>query len=278
MSQEDDRPGIPKRMPSVKAGPNVSFSKVHSIEDEFYVVLAGLMEGGQKDDGAIQTLKALTQLLSRENKDDPPTGKDLAKLVDHDCFDTLLSYCDNRQDATVRGYGTLALSAYLKASEETGVDHLRVFFNERMKRQKYDDYIMAFSAASCTFPLIPDTASELFLQPGFVESLGKLMRRTWKSKRVEGACLGMLNTATMHAKCREAIKKHCLEWLEEVASDDVVEEAKVNGTEDEKGEAEEDGPLQQRIHSPYVKNLAAVILAKLQVCAVLTPGLLFYAC
>lgn len=270
---ENDRPGIPKRTPSVKAGPNVSFSKVHNIQDEFYVVLAGLMEGGQSDPGAIQTLKALTQLLSRENPSDPPTGKELAKLVDHDCFDTLLSYCDSRQNATVRGYGTLALSAYLKASEERGVDQLRFFFTDRMRRQKYDDYIMAFSAASCTFPLIPDTASELFLQPGFVESLGKLMKRTWKSKRVEGACLDMLNTATMHAKCREAIKKHCLEWLEEVASDEVVEEVKVDGTGEKKQEVEEDGPLQQLIHSPYVKNLAAVILAKLQVCADPTLGL-----
>ena len=78
--------------------------------------------------------------------------------------------------------------------------------------------------------------------------------------------MDMLNTATMHGKCREAIKKHCLEWLEEVASEDEAEDAKVNGTEEEKEEVEEDGPLQQRIHSPYVKNLAAVILAKLQVC------------
>lgn len=262
MPNENVRPGVPERVPSVRAGPNVSFSRVESIQDEFYVVLAGLMEGGQTDDGAVQTLGALTQLLSREDKDDSPTGEELAKLLDEDCFDTLMGYCDSRQQAVVRGHGTLALSAYLKASEERGVEQLKNFFYRRVKRATYDDYIMAFSAASCTFPLVPDTSAELFLSDGFVEGLGPLMKRKWKSRRVESACLDMLNTATMHQKCREAIKRHCLEWLEEVASEEGMEGL---GGEDLES-VEEDGPLQQRIHAPYVKNLAAVVLAKLQVC------------
>lgn len=262
MTDEYVRPGLPKRVPSVLAGPNVNFSRVANIQDEFYVVLAGLMEGGQTDDGAVQTLKALTQLLSREDKANPPTGSELAKLLDEDCFDTLMGYCDSRQQAVVRGHGTLALSAYLKASQERGVEQLRSFFDKRVKGAKYDDYIMAFSAASCTFPLVPDTSAELFLQPGFVESLGPLMKRKWKSRRVESACLDMLNTATMHAKCREAIKTHCLEWLEEVASSGGYEAL----TKEDKESVAEDGALEQRIHAPYVKNLAAVVLAKLQVC------------
>ena len=144
------------------------------------------------------------------------------------------------------------------------MEQLKEFFRKRVQGQKYDDYIMAFSAASCTFPLVPDTSAELFLQNGFVESLGPLMKRRWKSRRVESACLDMLNTATMHPKCREAIKRHCLEWLEEVASEEGLESL----SEEDKESVAEDGPIEQRIHAPYVKNLAAVVLAKLQVCEI----------
>ncbi len=251
----------PKRVPSVRAGPNVSFNRVENIGDEFLVVLAGLMEGGQKDKGAAQTLAALTQLLSREDDRVPPTGPQLAKKLDEDCFDTLMSYCDMRQDSVVRGHGTMALSAYLKAAQEQGIKQLKAFFYRRVKKGTYDDYIMAFSAASCTFPLVPDTSAELFLSEGFVCSLGPLMKREWKSRKVEYACLDMLNTACMNAKCRESIKEHCTEWLDDVVSEEVPnEEIK----EEEMGLTGKDDPMQQRLHTPIVKNLAAVVLAKLQ--------------
>ena len=67
---------------------------------------------------------------------------------------------------------------------------------------------------------MPDIVSELFLSEGFLPSLTPLMRRKWKSRKVETACLEMLNAACMHQACREAVQKYCTEWLEEIVDHD----------------------------------------------------------
>ncbi|OBT98148.1 hypothetical protein VE01_03754 [Pseudogymnoascus verrucosus] len=257
-----DEANPPLRQPTVKAGPNVDFSRSESVSDEVLVVLAGLVEGGQDDDETCLTLDALTRLLSRDDKSNPPVGEELAPLIDADCFDTLAAYLDMRQGDSIRGHATMTLSAYLKASGEQGLHFLTRFFKDKVQKGTYDDFIIAFSVAACTFPVIPDVSAELFLSPGFVYGLGPLMKRKWKSKKVEQACLDMLNVACMHGACREAIQKYCTEWLEEI----VVEAPKAIDDlhKSERYAVVEDGPLQQRLHTPAVRNLAAVILAKLQ--------------
>jgi hypothetical protein len=70
---------------------------------------------------------------------------------------------------------------------------------------------------------VPDLTSELFLSEGFLPSLDPLMRRKWKSRKVETACLEMLNAACMHTQCREAVEKYCTEWLEEIVDQDPEE-------------------------------------------------------
>jgi hypothetical protein len=127
----------------------------------------------------------------------------------------------------------------------------------------YDDFILAFSVASCTFPVVPDIIATLFLSEGFVAGLGALMKRKWKSKKVEQAALDMLNAACMSTPCREAIQKYCTEWLEEIVNG--VPGSSIEVSSPERQHVAEDGPIQQRIHSEKVRNLAAVVLAKLQV-------------
>ena len=56
-----------------------------------------------------------------------------------------------------------------------------------MGKGTYDDFIVAFSVAAAIFPVVPDVIATLFLSEGFVVSLGPLMRRKWKSKKVEQA-------------------------------------------------------------------------------------------
>jgi len=104
---------------------------------------------------------------------------------------------------------------------------------------------------------------DLFLSEGFVVSLGPLMRRKWKSRKVEQAALEMLNAACMNTPCREAIKKYCTEWLDEIVTD--VPSAAVDVSSPDRHHVVEDGSIQQRIHSEAVRNLAAVVLAKIQI-------------
>ncbi|RDA86438.1 hypothetical protein CP532_3608 [Ophiocordyceps camponoti-leonardi (nom. inval.)] len=235
-----------------------------SLEDQTLLVFARLMEGGQEDDETCRDLDQLTKLLN-EDLESQLKFKDahqcICRVIDGDCLDTVLCYLDMRQPHVVRGHATLTTAAYLKAAGDDGSKKLSAFFFDRVRRGTYDDYIVAFCVASAIFPIVPDLTAELFLSEGFLGSLGPLMRREWKSRKVETACLEMLNAACMHPVCREAVQKYCVEWLEEVVDQDP---SGTSGKSDAEPKVQgEGGSISVRRHSEQVQHLAAVILAKL---------------
>ncbi|TAQ83934.1 hypothetical protein B7494_g7745 [Chlorociboria aeruginascens] len=251
--------------PSIPAPSNLISDANISIEDKTLLLLAGLMEGGQEDEVTCKELNTLTRLLTEDSSDQARPSephKPLCELIDADSVETILGYLDMRQSQTVRGHATLTTSAYLKASGQKGVDYLSEFFYSQVRRGTYDDLILAFSVAASIFPIVPDVIATLFLSDGFVNSLGPLMQRKWKSKKVEKAALEMLSAACMNTPCREAVQKYCTEWLEEIVANTPETAADVSSPD--RRAVFEDGSIQQRIHSGEVRNLAAVILAKLQ--------------
>ncbi|KAK8861811.1 actin cytoskeleton organization protein [Apiospora arundinis] len=233
--------------------------------DQAQLLLARLMQGGQEDVDTCEALDLLTKLLNNDyaacQKD--KSHQSICKIFDDDCLDSVFSYLDMRQAEQVRGHAILTTSAYLKAAGDEGSKALSHFFFGRMKRATYDDYIVAFCVAAAIFPIAPDITAEMFLSEGFLGSLGPLMRRKWKSRKVETACLEMLNAASMNANCREAIIKYCTEWLEEVVDQDPTELSSAVHSVDTEVEGTH-GSIAMRRHSEAVQNLAAVILAKLR--------------
>ncbi|KAK8009542.1 hypothetical protein PG991_012093 [Apiospora marii] len=233
--------------------------------DQAQLLLARLMQGGQEDVDTCEALDLLTKLLNNDlqacQKD--KTHKSICKVFDDDCIDSVFSYLDMRQAEQVRGHAILTVSAYLKAAGDDGAKALSHFFFDRMKRGTYDDYIVAFCVAAAVFPIAPDITAEMFLSEGFLGSLGPLMRRKWKSRKVETACLEMLNAASMNANCRDAIIKYCTEWLEEVVDQDPSSMSSAVHSVDPEVEGTH-GSIAMRRHSEAVQNLAAVILAKLR--------------
>ncbi|KAI1506663.1 myosin-binding striated muscle assembly central-domain-containing protein [Biscogniauxia marginata] len=230
--------------------------------DQAQLLLARLMEGGQEDDETSQFLDRLTKLLNDDTKT-PNKEKSICNVIDDVCLDTILGYLDMRQADSVRGHAVLTASAYLKASGDNGASSLKQFFFDRVKRGTYDDYIVAFCVAAAIFPIAPDMTAEMFLSEGFLPSLDPLMRRKWKSRKVETACLEMLNAASMNSQCREAIQKYCTDWLEEVVDQDPAELSRAIHAADPDVKVTE-GSIAIRRHSQTVQNLAAVILAKLR--------------
>ncbi|KAK8130734.1 myosin-binding striated muscle assembly central-domain-containing protein [Apiospora kogelbergensis] len=232
--------------------------------DQAQLLLARLMQGGQEDVDTCEALDLLTKLINNDyiscQKD--KSHESICKVFDDDCLDSVFSYLDMRQAEQVRGHAVLTTSAYLKAAGDEGSKALSHFFFGRMKRATYDDYIVAFCVAAAVFPIAPDITAEMFLSEGFLGSLGPLMRRKWKSRKVETACLEMLNAASMNANCREAIIKYCTEWLEEVVDQDPSEMSAVHSVDTEVEGTH--GSIAMRRHSEAVQNLAAVILAKLR--------------
>ncbi|RFU30894.1 hypothetical protein B7463_g5444, partial [Scytalidium lignicola] len=237
--------------------------KIASVVDKMLLTLARLMEGGQEDEDTCKDLDILTQLLNDESLNSSDIQKPLFQLVDSDSVETILGYLDMRQTPPVRGHAILTTSAYLKASGQKGVDDLSQFFYDRVRKGTFDDLILAFSVASQTFPVVPDVVAPLFLSEGFVPSLGPLMKRKFKSKKVEQAALEMLNVACMHTACREAIQKYCAEWLEEIVSSNPPPADSQTSGQDVPS-IDDSGSIQRRQHSELVRHMAAVILTKLQ--------------
>ncbi|KAI0479522.1 myosin-binding striated muscle assembly central-domain-containing protein [Xylariaceae sp. FL0804] len=232
-------------------------------EDQAQLVLAQLMEGGQEDADTCEALDKLTKLLDAE---DATSGKKtpVCNVMDDVCVDTVLGYLDMRQADSVRAHATLTTAAYLKAAGRAGNRILQQFFFERIKRGTYDDYIVAFCVAAAVFE-IPGIAREatveMFLSEGFLPSLDSLMRRKWKSRKVETACLEMLNAFAMHINCREPIEKYCKDWLEEIVDQDPEALAKAVHSADPSVHSE--GSVALKRHSQEVRNLATVVLAKI---------------
>ncbi|RDW72165.1 hypothetical protein BP5796_08199 [Coleophoma crateriformis] len=254
----------------LSADPQTTSLSDASLEDQVLLLLARLMEGGQEDEDTCKDLNTLTRLLSEEeNIKTSGDKKPLFQLLDDDGVETILDYLDMRQSPTVRGHATLTISAYLKAADQLGVDYLTSFFHFRVSKGTYDDLILAFSVAASLFPVVPSVMAKLFLNDGFIVSLGPLMKRKWKSKKVEQATLEMLNAACIDTASREAVQKYCTEWLEEVVSEPFSSMDMDNVLSSSPGGTApiSPGSVQQRMHCEQVRNLAAVILAKLQAVA-----------
>ncbi|KAI0130902.1 ARM repeat-containing protein [Daldinia grandis] len=243
--------------------------KLSNVE-QTQLILARLMEGGQEDDDTCRELDRLTKMLNDDTKD-KDKNQSICDVIDDVCVDTILGYLDMRQADSVRGHAVMSASAYLKAAGDKGNDALRKFFFDRIQRGTYDDYIVAFCVAAAIFPIASDVTTDIFLSEGFLPTLDPLMRRKWKSRKVETACLEMLNVASMNSSCREAINKYCADWLEEVVDQDPDEIARATYTADPQIQVSE-GSIAMRRHSVAVQNLAAVILAKLRVGTLKLPA------
>ncbi|KAL2262389.1 hypothetical protein VTK26DRAFT_1477 [Humicola hyalothermophila] len=231
-------------------------------QDQTLLLFANLMEGGKEDEETVADLGKLTKLLNEDAELTKKGEQSITSVIDMDCVDTILCYLDMRQPEIVRGHAALCTSAYLKAAGDDGSKKLSEFFLTRVRRGTYDDYIVAFCVAATIFPIVPDLSSELFLSEGFLPGLGTLMRRKWKSRKVETACLEMLNAACMLAPCREAVQKYCIDWLEEIVDQDPEDAVKAMHAIDPDVNVQE-GSISMRRHSQHVQNLAAVVLAKL---------------
>lgn len=243
-----------------------------SAEEQVLLAIAKLMEGGQGEDDTCRYLDTLTKIFTKESEiissNVKSPGKESStpstyKIIDQVCFESIMGYLDMRRSSTTRGHATLTTSAYLKVSEAQGTTQLITFFKTCVTKNTHDDLILAFSAAASIFPIVPQICSEMFLMEGFIQSLGLLVNKKWKSKMVVQAALEMLNAACMNTQCREAIHKYCLEWLEEIVTNEPNHPSEVGSPE--RAVVVEDGPVQQQMLSGTAKNLAAVILAKLQV-------------
>lgn len=134
-------------------------------------------------------------------------------LLDEDLFDAVLSALDIRHKVSLRSQAMLATSKLLETTKEEGEAIFANFITSHVARQHIDDLIIAFSAASAAFPIIPAVAAKLFLTESFLEHLVVLLEKH-ESQRLEQAALELMSAACVDKACREAVQKQATDWLQ----------------------------------------------------------------
>ncbi|KAJ5279368.1 hypothetical protein N7478_004740 [Penicillium angulare] len=179
-------------------------TRAHCESELFQLFLAKLMESGHDLDG--RSLKGIARLLAVD-------GESLKHLVDDEGFEVILTSLDNRLPLELRSQATLATAKYLEVAGEKGEKQFSKLIAAMIGKGRLDDYVVAFSAVSAVFPVVPTAAANVFLSEEFMDAVTPLATRDAKRKRVEVSVLELLNAACISRPCREAVSKKFSEWL-----------------------------------------------------------------
>ncbi|KAK4619238.1 Ring assembly protein 3 [Fulvia fulva] len=151
----------------------------------------------------------------------------LSSAVDGDVLEVIMDCLDIRLESQLRGQAMLATSKILETLKDTGETLFAQYLADKVARQTNDELIVAFSAASAVFPMIPSIAAKLFMTDGFVQQLVPNLERNSeaasqgqrKSKTLEQAALELLSAACVDKSCREAIDRYCSPWLHDLSEE-----------------------------------------------------------
>lgn len=178
-----------------------------SHRDVFQLSLAMLME--EALDHPERAMRGVAQLLVHH-------ANHLENIIDADSFDVILSSLDIRLPKTLRDQATLASIKLFELSPDTAKELISKFVTQRAEKGDADNLIIAFSAATAVFPIAVEAAAALFLTDGFVSTLVPVVEKK-KSHKLIQVTLELISAACVDKKCREAINRHCRDWLDLIA-------------------------------------------------------------
>lgn len=184
---------------------DASFKTSH--RDVFQLSLAMMME--EALDHPERAMRGVAQLLAHH-------ADHLENIIDADSFDVILASLDIRLPKTLRDQATLASIKLFELSPDTARELISKFVTQRAEKGDADNLIIAFSAATAIFPIAVTAAAELFLTDGFVGTLVPLVEKK-KSHKLVQVTLELISAACVDKKCREAINRHCRDWLDMIA-------------------------------------------------------------
>ncbi|KAH7080256.1 myosin-binding striated muscle assembly central-domain-containing protein [Paraphoma chrysanthemicola] len=177
--------------------------------DMFMLSLAMMMEEALEHPE--RAMKGIAQLLAHY-------AEHLKGIIDADSFDVILSTLDIRLPASLRSQATLASIKLFELAPDTAGELISKFVTNRVKKGDANDLVIAFSAATAIFPVAVTAAAALFLTDGFVSTLVPMVQKK-KSLKLEQVTLELISAACVDKNCRDAINKHCREWLEELVAE-----------------------------------------------------------
>ncbi|USP74437.1 uncharacterized protein yc1106_01711 [Curvularia clavata] len=184
-----------------------SFKTGH--RDIFMLSLAMMMEEALEHPE--RAMKGIAQLLAHY-------AEHLKGIIDADSFDVILASLDIRLPTKLRSQATLASIKLFELAPDTAGELISRFVTAKIKKGEANDLVIAFSAAAAIFPVAVTAAAALFLTDGFVSTLVSRVQSK-KSHNLEQATLELISAACVDKNCREAINKHCREWLEDLVAE-----------------------------------------------------------
>ena len=184
---------------------DATFKESH--RDVFQLCLAMLME--EALDHPERAMRGVAQLLAHH-------ANHLENIIDADSFDVILCSLDVRLPKTLRDQATLASIKLFELSPDVAKELISKFVTQRAEKGDADNLVVAFSAATAIFPIAVEAAAALFLTEGFVSTLVPVVEKK-KSRILIQVTLELISAACVDKKCREAINRHCRDWLDMVA-------------------------------------------------------------
>jgi len=177
--------------------------------DMFMLSLAMMMEEALEHPE--RAMKGIAQLLAHH-------AEHLKGIIDSDSFDVILASLDIRLPNSLRAQATLASIKLFELCPDTAGELISKFVTHRASKGDANDLVIAFSAAAAIFPVAVTPAAALFLTEGFVGTLVPLVEKK-RSQKLDQATLELISAACVDKNCRDAINKHCRDWLEELVAD-----------------------------------------------------------
>ncbi|KAK5727326.1 SWI5-dependent HO expression protein 4 [Elasticomyces elasticus] len=195
-------------------------SRETACRDVFRFSLATVKSAGPGPGPGVQrsgrAMRAIMHILAVQ----PGT---VLELIDQGVVDVVLAELDLRLDGRVRRQGILATSRMLEVTGEQGAVYFTTFVTTKVAKGGEEGLVLAFSAASAVFPILPHVAATLFLTPGSVEKLVSNLSSSevgkTKSLILEQAALELLSASCVDKACREAMTQHCLPWLRHLSDE-----------------------------------------------------------
>jgi hypothetical protein len=179
---------------------------IQGHRDMFMLSLAMMME--EALDHPERAMKGIATLLAAH-------AEHLKGIVDADSFDVILSSLDIRLPNNLRSQATVATVKLFELCPDTAQNLITKFVTNRFQRTTADGLVVAFSAAAAIFPIAVTAAATLFLTEGFVSTLPDMVQSK-KSMKLEQAALELISSACIDKNCREAVNRHCRDWLDEI--------------------------------------------------------------
>lgn len=186
-----------------------SESRVTAVKDTFLLLLSVLLEPGHEKYEI--AMKAIARLMAVD-------ASALESSIDADNLAIVFSFLDIQKPVGLRSQATLITAKFLEASHARGETLLREYVLSRIAQKTIDDVVAGFSVASAIFPIVPQSASSLFLLPGLLDDVISSVKKS-KSNRLRLAALELLSAACINKECRLSIKTKCTEWLRDVVKD-----------------------------------------------------------